>query len=141
MLQPPGVASPDHNLAMAMNQQLQSTFFGGLPQEIRDLIYANFWELSGSRQHVFEHDGVVTHFPCLLMPGEEDSRNREFEQLWNECQGRPAQSMVHDAKWARRMSSTWHEHWKCEEAMLLARDGGKRTESLFQSSLLVCKRM
>ncbi|KAK8105789.1 hypothetical protein PG999_009148 [Apiospora kogelbergensis] len=129
---------------MSADLQHQSTFFGGLPREIRDMIYLAMWDVSGTHQHVFEHSdggGNVTHFPCILAAGEEDSRNDEFEMLWRQQQAHRPRSLVKDPVWARRMSSTWHEHWKCEEAMMASREQGTRPGTLFLPSLLTCKRM
>lgn len=131
----------DVDLSSAMASQLQSDLFSRIPREIRDMIYVQLWEVSGPRQHVFEHEAGLTHWPCLLNDEEEDTRNKNFEALWHEQQGKHPQSMVHHATWARRMSSTWHEHWRCEEAMIDAKAEGKKTQALFLPSLLTCKRM
>ncbi|KAI1871875.1 hypothetical protein JX265_005861 [Neoarthrinium moseri] len=124
-----------------MEAQLQSTFFGRLPQEIRDILYREFWAASGIRQHIFEQDGCITHSPCIVNPGDEDTRNSDFDQMWHKRQTSRPQSLVHDANWARRMSSSWNEHWKCEEAMLHSRKSGTRTGTLFLPVLVSCKRM
>jgi hypothetical protein len=134
-------ASMDTNLEMTAAQQLQSTFFGLLPREIRDMVYTECWNISGQRQHVFEHEGVLTHSRCVLKLGEEDTRNQGFERLWNQHQARGQKGMVRDGKWARRMASTWNEHWRCEEAMRAARENGRGTYTLFLPCLLACRRM
>ncbi|KAK6076004.1 hypothetical protein SCUP234_07504 [Seiridium cupressi] len=54
--------------------------------------------------------------------GEKDTRNEDFEKVW-------------------RMSSTWHEHWRCEEIMLDAQAQGQEKGTLFLSNLLTCKRI
>ncbi|KAK9785936.1 hypothetical protein SCARD494_11605 [Seiridium cardinale] len=124
-----------------MEMQLQSDFFGELPREIRDMIYLQFWAVCGSRQHVFEQDGNMTHSPCILQAGEKDTTNEDFEKVWYEQQAKIPGSKLHSAKWARQMSSTWHEHWRCEETMLDAQAQGQEKGILFLSSLLTCKRM
>ncbi|KAK8011149.1 hypothetical protein PG990_010114 [Apiospora arundinis] len=140
----PGFISPGSDFTTSADLQHQSTFFGRLPREIRDMVYLAMWDVSGTHQHVFEYAegcGEVTHFPCILATGEEDSRNDEFEKLWRQQQARRPRSLVEDPVWARRMSSTWHEHWKCEEAMLASREEGRKPGTLFLPSLLTCKRM
>ncbi|ORY70439.1 uncharacterized protein BCR38DRAFT_106959 [Pseudomassariella vexata] len=122
--------------------QIQSTFFGILPREVRDMIYAEFWEVSGPRQHILhKDDGHLTHFPCIIGEDEKDERNEMFGVLWREQQKRQPRSLVVNTEWAERMSSTWQQHWKCEEAMKGAANEGKVTGTLFLTSLLACKRM
>lgn len=139
----PGFISPGIDLSSSADPQLQSVFFGRLPREIRDMIYHEMWEVSGSRQHVFEtEDGpTLGHFPCVLTPREKDTRNEDFERLWDRQQERRPRSLVVDAPWAERMASSWHEHWKCEEAMRASRASGSQTGTLFLPSLLTCRRM
>ncbi|RYP04583.1 hypothetical protein DL765_010139 [Monosporascus sp. GIB2] len=75
--------SPDRpGLQATASLQLCSAFFGKLPLEVREMIYSEFWVVSGVNQHVFSHNGRLTHCPCLLVPGEEDERNNEFEEVW-----------------------------------------------------------
>ncbi|KAH8203010.1 hypothetical protein TruAng_002844 [Truncatella angustata] len=124
-----------------MDLQLQSPFFFKLPREVRDMIYLDCWEVFGSRQHVFEHEGSTSYFPCLLEPGEQDSRNEDFEKLWRSQQAHQPKSMVHDAEWARRMSSAWQDHWRCEEAMLSCRAQGAKMNGPVTYSFLTCKRL
>lgn len=139
----PGFTSPGMDFAGSADPQLQSVFFGRLPREIRDMIYHAMWEVSGRRQHVFETgtDTALGHFPCVLAPGEKDTRNEDFEALWNRQQERRPRSLVVDAPWAERMASPWHEHWRCEEAMRASRASGRPTGTLFLPSLLACRRM
>ncbi|KAK7982048.1 hypothetical protein PG988_004286 [Apiospora saccharicola] len=140
----PGFISPGSDFTMTAELQHQSVLFGKLPREIRDMVYLAMWDVSGTQQHVFEHEdgsGDVTHFPCILAAGETDSRNDEFETMWHKQQARRPRSLVEDPVWARRMSSTWNEHWKCEEAMLARMGEGRKSETLFLPSLLTCRRM
>ncbi|KAK8051499.1 hypothetical protein PG993_002884 [Apiospora rasikravindrae] len=140
----PGFISPGSDFTMSADLQHQSVFFGKLPREIRDMVYLAMWDVSGTQQHIFEHEegsGHVTHFPCILATGEQDSRNHEFEKLWHRQQACRPRSLVEDPVWARRMSSTWNEHWRCEEAMLANREKGNKSSTLFLPSLLTCRRM
>lgn len=140
-LSPEGCAGR-YGFATTASLQLESSWFGKLPKEIRDMIYAEFWIVTGARQHVFKtSDGFLTHAPCQLVPGEEDGRNENFEEVWRRQQSRRPRSLVVNTKWAQRFSSDWNDHWRCEEAMKAA--GKKRglTPTLFLSSLLACRRM
>ncbi|KAK8080061.1 hypothetical protein PG997_007879 [Apiospora hydei] len=140
----PGFISPGSDFTMSADLQHQSVFFGKLPREIRDMVYLAMWDVSGTQQHVFEHEegsGHVTHFPCILAAGEQDNRNHEFEKLWRRQQALRPRSLVEDPVWAKRMSSPWNEHWKCEDAMLASREKGNKSCTLFLPSLLTCRRM
>ncbi|KAI1092221.1 hypothetical protein F5B19DRAFT_492647 [Rostrohypoxylon terebratum] len=127
------------------NPQLSSTLFGRLPLEIRDMIYVECWRASGLRQHVFLRDGRLTHWPCTLVSDERDERLEELHRMI-EVQGTQprsrTRSLVLHGKWARRFSSPWHNHWRCEEEMegSMADDEGTRSGTLFLSILLTCKR-
>ena len=134
---------PELMLTSKVKSEPSRKCFMDLPPEIRDMIYHEMWEVSGRRQHVFEtEDGsALGHFPCVLAPGEKDTRNEDFEALWDRQQERRPRSLVVDAPWAERMASPWHEHWKCEEAMRAGRASGSKTGTLFLPSLLACRRM
>jgi hypothetical protein len=148
-----GSALPDvAHLRATANLQLGSAFFGYLPAEIREMIYAECWLVSGLQQHVFlsRHSRQLTHSPCVLMPGETDGRNDEILRLMcyqgrNRRGSRSRCSLVVDEQWACRFSSPWHEHWRCEEEMLrsakVARNDGvnSRHRTLFLPILLMCK--
>ncbi|ETS83370.1 hypothetical protein PFICI_05246 [Pestalotiopsis fici W106-1] len=126
--------------------QSQSSFFGLLPREVRDMIYAHLWEASKSRQHVFQREGgSLTHYACTRPRDSSDERNEKFEKFWHRYRDQNPGSTVRDAIWAQRISSTWNEHWCCEEAMLKAEAGVKEskksTRSIFLSCLLACKQM
>ncbi|RYP89300.1 hypothetical protein DL769_000134 [Monosporascus sp. CRB-8-3] len=132
--------SPDRpGLQATASLQLSSAFFGKLPLELREMIYSGFWIVSGLNQHVFSRDGRLTHCLCLLVPGEEDERNVEFEEVWQNRRRSCTGSLVVDDKWASRFSSTWNDHWRCEEEMLS--DPARRRRTLFLPALLTCKRM
>ncbi|KAI8626555.1 hypothetical protein F5Y19DRAFT_220079 [Xylariaceae sp. FL1651] len=150
-----GSASPDvAHFRETANLQLGSTFFGRLPLEIREMIYAECWVASGSQQHVFlsRQDGRLTHSPCVLTPGEADERNSEIQRLMSR-QGQNRRglqsrsSLVVDEQWASRFSSPWYEHWRCEEEMLRFEKGARDHQShpyyqtLFLPILLACKRI
>ncbi|KAI0150750.1 hypothetical protein GGR57DRAFT_182085 [Xylariaceae sp. FL1272] len=143
-------ASPDvASFQRTAKVQLGSTFFSRLPLEIREMIYAECCVASGPKQHVFlsPHDGRLTHSPCLLEPGDHDERNDEIQRLMsrqgqNRRGSRCRSSLVVDGQWASRFASAWHEHWRCEEAMLQNSSDNehrRRPQTLFLSLLLLCK--
>lgn len=116
--------------------QPDSSLFGRLPPEIREMVYAECWAVSGLDQHVYRRDGRLYHFPC--QHSGTDRRNEQFEPIWKTTRRRSrCQSSLADETWAARLSSPWHDHWECEEAMVSA---GKPTGTLFLPLLLACKR-
>ncbi|KAI1255563.1 hypothetical protein MGN70_002677 [Eutypa lata] len=120
--------------------QLSSFFFGRLPLEVREMIYTEFWIVSGVQQHVFSRDGHLTHCPCLLVDNRDNERNDEFTEVWQKRRrSRTGSMVVDDDKWASRFSSTWNDHWKCEEEMMSNIKEYRCT--LFLPALLTCKRM
>ncbi|KAK7744305.1 hypothetical protein SLS62_010263 [Diatrype stigma] len=91
--------TPDRDaLRATADLQLGSSFFGRLPLEIREIIYSEFWIVSGLKQHIFRRDdGRLTHCPCLLADGkghggggggggyddgDDDKRDNEFAEVW-----------------------------------------------------------
>ncbi|KAI1267050.1 hypothetical protein F5Y18DRAFT_355059 [Xylariaceae sp. FL1019] len=145
-----GTAQPDvASFRRTAEDQRRSTFFGRLPLEIREMIYDECFVASGPKQHVFlsPSDGRLTHSPCLLEPGDQDARNDEIQRLMsrqgqNRRGSRSRSSLIVDGQWASRFASPWHEHWRCEEAMLQGTsDNGRRRrpQTLFLSLLLLCK--
>ncbi|KAI1109848.1 hypothetical protein F5Y14DRAFT_388887 [Nemania sp. NC0429] len=146
--------SPDvAHLRITANAQSHSAFFGHLPSEIREMIYAECWAVSGLRQHVYQsqHGLQLTHSPCILSRRQTDERNDEIRRLMC-CQGqnrrgsRSRSSLVVDGQWAARFSSPWHEHWPCEEEALRLEQSSRdqeshnRRQTLFLPILLLCKR-
>ncbi|RYP83200.1 hypothetical protein DL770_005424 [Monosporascus sp. CRB-9-2] len=132
--------SPDRpGLQATASLQLSSAFFGKLPLEAREMIYSEFWVVSGLNQHVFSHDDRLTHCLCLLVPGQEDERNEEFEEVWQNRRRSRTGSLVIEDEWSSRFSSTWNDHWRCEEEMLS--DPTRRQGTFFLPALLTCKRM
>ncbi|KAI0394138.1 hypothetical protein F5Y17DRAFT_271356 [Xylariaceae sp. FL0594] len=143
------------HLQSTADSQHQSTLFGRLPLEIREMIYTECWAASGLRHHVYlsPNGAGLAHSPCLLKPGQADERNAELQRLMS-CQGqnrrgsRSRSSLVVDRQWASRFSSPWHEHWPCEEEMLRRSADGRASEddahqthrTLFLPILLSCKR-
>ena len=119
--------------------QLSSSFFGKLPLEIRDIIYSEVWAASGLRQHVFSRDDRLVHCPCLLASGKDDKKDDEFEEVWQNRRRSRTGSIVVDEKWASRFSSSWNDHWICEEEMLS--NAKPKPHALFLPALLTCKRM
>ena len=119
--------------------QLVSPFFGRIPLEIRDMIYSELWTTSGPRQHVFSRNGRLAHCPCLLTEGKDDKKDDEFEEVWQNRRRSRTGSIMVDEKWASRFSSSWNDHWICEEEMLSDAKRGSRAP--FLPALLTCKRM
>ncbi|KAI1497756.1 hypothetical protein F5X99DRAFT_421092 [Biscogniauxia marginata] len=123
--------------------QLRSTFFGRLPLEIREMIYTECWVASGLKQHVFSCDGRLAHSLCVLAPGEVDTRNEEIYRMCRQ-NGRGSRSrfLTVDKRWASRFSSTWNDHWRCEEEMLSTKGakGHGHQRTLFLPMLLACRR-
>ncbi|KAH8681652.1 hypothetical protein BX600DRAFT_28834 [Xylariales sp. PMI_506] len=127
---------------MEIDPQLKSQLFGALSGEIRNMIYAEFWAVSGHRQHVFEAvGGRMSHFPCAMHAGEDDYRNEAFDEVWYRAQTKRPRAVVRSTIWAHRMSSSWNDHWRCEEAMMEARAQGKSAGTLFLPVILTCRRM
>ncbi|KAI0880567.1 uncharacterized protein GGS22DRAFT_83092 [Annulohypoxylon maeteangense] len=132
------------------NPQSGSILFGGLPLEIRDMIYVECWKVSGLNQHIFIRAGRLTHWPCALSSDEVDERPDELQRMLEaqETQRRSrTRSLKLDDKWTRRFSSPWHNHWRCEEEMEMMtneRTGldhlPRPNRTLFLPILLACKR-
>ncbi|KAH9889708.1 hypothetical protein F4778DRAFT_387922 [Xylariomycetidae sp. FL2044] len=148
--------------------QLDSTFFGRLPLEIREMIYAECWVVSGVKQHVFriknkDDESRLAHCPCVLGPAEADPRNDEMDRMMCTCHrmARLSRGFVVKKEWVPRFASTWNDHWRCEEEEeekkkkeeeeekkkkkeeeegVTAGDQG-RPRTLFLPILLTCKRM
>ncbi|KAI0110678.1 hypothetical protein F4776DRAFT_667551 [Hypoxylon sp. NC0597] len=150
---PPATAPNTERMRETANAQLDSTFFGKLPLEIRDMIYAECWKASGLKQHIFIRGGSLTHWPCTLPSHEPDERLEELQRMV-QVQEVPLRSRTRalrlDDKWAARFSSPWHEHWRCEEDMReKALDNvdtyqghpSHTQRTLFLPILLTCKRM
>lgn len=137
--------------------QLGSSFFGRLPPEIREMIYNECWIASGTTQHVFSsyetHEGRrarLTHFPCCKQPGDDDEMAAQHRQVCDASRAMRTRTMVVEELWASRFSSTWGDHWRCEEEMRLDDpdlhfDSSAKirpwTQTLFLPVLLTCKRM
>ncbi|KAI1206048.1 uncharacterized protein F4807DRAFT_243709 [Annulohypoxylon truncatum] len=146
----PAIAPDTARIRETADRQLGSILFGRLPLEIRDIIYAECWKASGLEQHVFIRDGRLTHWPCTLASDEVDERLEELQRMLEAQEFQPrsrTRSLVLDDKWARRFSSPWHNHWRCEEEMdeAIANEGGhcyspRSSRTLFLPILLACKR-
>ncbi|KAI2633557.1 hypothetical protein GGS26DRAFT_51116 [Hypomontagnella submonticulosa] len=130
------------------HRQFRSVLFGRLPREIREMIYIECWKASGIKQHVFIRNGRLTHSPCLLASDETDERLEELQRVLHK-QGSPqrwrTRSLALDNKWAGRFSSSWHEHWICEEEMkeVTANHGETHhchQRTIFLPMMLACKR-
>jgi hypothetical protein len=131
---------------LTADPQLSSPFFSLLPAEIRNLIYAEFWRLSSSRQHITlgPYDPPVvpewSHLPCITDPGAEDVRMARYA-----AENDSAAQTV----WGARLRSEWCLHWACEETardprhLAAGRAGSIRssTRTGFLDLLRTCKRM
>ena len=119
--------------------QLQSRLFS-LPLEIRQLIYLELWREAGLGQHIFIHRGGYTHAPCILSDqNAPDQRQVEVDRLWGDWES-PMGTCVENHLWARRLSSAWCNHWRCEERAA-ARSAKAPDRSPFLPMLVACKRM
>ncbi|KAK3389633.1 hypothetical protein B0H63DRAFT_464082 [Podospora didyma] len=119
-------------LAATANPQPLSPLFSTLPAEIRQLIYIEFWRLSGSdmRQHIFKRStrpeiqdsegrwgdltpppGLWTHVACVTDPRKPDVRYSNFQAVSTAIEHRQEAAL-----WASRLRSEWCIHWPCEEA-------------------------
>ncbi|KAI5919145.1 hypothetical protein F4810DRAFT_714743 [Camillea tinctor] len=122
--------------------QHDSSLFGRFPSEIRNMIYAECWAVSGLKQHIFSREGRLAHSPCVLAPGEVDTRNGEIHRMCRQGRRRSRpHSLPVENKWASRFSSAWQEHWGCEEEMSIhSVRTQKCPRTLFLPMLLACKR-
>ncbi|KAI1453865.1 hypothetical protein F4805DRAFT_461369 [Annulohypoxylon moriforme] len=146
------VITPDMAPNTTRMRETADSQFGSLlfmlPLEIRDMVYAECWKVSGFKQHIFMRDDRLTHWPCKLPSDEVDERFYEFQRMLeaqNNQRRSHTRSLKLDERWARRFSSPWQNHWRCEEEMLTDEEAGfdhpshpKRT--LFLPILLACKR-
>jgi hypothetical protein len=126
--------------AATADPQVLSNFFSVLPLEVRQMIYIEFWRLSGLRQHIFarKNSPYKTHAPCIIAQDQEDIRYDRFR----------AAKGGEIAMWETRLKSDWCFHWECEELdkstiKHSSNDPGgvRETWSPFLPSLLACKRM
>ncbi|KAJ1326923.1 hypothetical protein MN608_08372 [Microdochium nivale] len=120
------------------NLQLQSSLFGRLPAELRQLIYNECWLASGPQQHIFRNTGPgrvkrhgsaslddhspapqLTHFPCCKTDDDDDEIAAEHDHILEtrrRSRSRVSAYFV-DEVWSSRFDSPWLDHWRCEEAM------------------------
>lgn len=94
--------------AATADAQEPSAFFSALPLEIRQMIYVEFWRLTGLKQHVFSRvpiAGRLTHSPCITDPRAPDARHEKSQNSGGES----------SAVWERRFRTDWCVHWACEE--------------------------
>ncbi|KAI1340211.1 hypothetical protein F5Y15DRAFT_415099 [Xylariaceae sp. FL0016] len=130
-------------LQATAKSQLHTTFFGKLPLEVREMVYAECWIVSGLKQHVFTYGSKLTHSPCILAEGEVDTRLEQLEHINTLRRGSRLGSRPPsiDHKWASRFTSRWHDHWRCEEAMSEQEGDHGCVKTLFLPVLLTCKQM
>jgi hypothetical protein len=131
-----GPAIPTHHLDTTSHHQLQSTFFGKLPLEIRRQIYQELWASSGLDQHIYQKGGRFSHCPCTIDHDEPDERDELVELYRLEKDITDCDSFKNSAL-HQKLSSPWTKHWKCEEH--LSQNGAPLNPFLL--SLVSCKRM
>jgi len=127
--------------AATADVQEPSAFFSALPLEIRQMIYIEFWRLTGLKQHVFSRipiTGLLTHSPCITDPRAPDPRHEESQNGVGEG----------SAVWERRFRTGWCVHWACEELdrpevvpSNAAATPRRRPWSPFLPVMQTCKRM
>lgn len=104
--------APAFTPAPVTHHQGQSNFFRRLPPEIREQIYVEYWRIAGVDRHVFLQDSEFCFAPCIT----------DHDDPVDECQTSLAAEfgaspcVQQHEKWFKRMTSTWCNHWRCEEA-------------------------
>ena len=113
-----------------MHSQRESKLLSA-PAEIRRAIYAN---IIPSQIHAFLSQGRIQLSGCLqpnLGDDFHDGREREI---------RGEESS--QAKWARRLRSSWGPHWECEQVALAENtDLHEHGRNYIYNLLFVCKKM
>ncbi|KAM9875229.1 hypothetical protein VDGD_08151 [Verticillium dahliae] len=97
----------------APHNQGQSSFFRKLPLEVRQQIFAEFWQCAGLNRHVYLEDG---DFRFALCETDHDSTDDACQTgLAHDFYPQPR--VQNHPKWYGRMTSSWCNHWKCQESM------------------------
>ncbi|RXG44494.1 hypothetical protein VDGE_08151 [Verticillium dahliae] len=95
------------------HNQGQSSFFRKLPLEVRQQIFAEFWQCAGLNRHVYLEDG---DFRFALCETDHDSTDDACQTgLAHDFYPQPR--VQNHPKWYGRMTSSWCNHWKCQESM------------------------
>ncbi|WQF79310.1 hypothetical protein CDEST_04324 [Colletotrichum destructivum] len=114
--------------------------FSQLPPEIRHQIYQEYWVVSGVSRHAFLHNGKLVHSPCITDHEAPDERQAGVAKAFT-ASGSKAEVQSHPL-WAKRMTSKWCNHWRCEELWQDIQDGkdfdAHKTLS-YRSLLLSCR--
>lgn len=131
---PPAITT--HELETTSHHQLQSTFFGKLPLEIRRQIYEELWLSSGLNQHIYQKRGRFSHCPCVTDHDAADERDDIVENYRLEKSLTNSDSFT-DTALHRKLASPWTKHYRCEEN--LTQNGAPPNPFLL--TLLSCKRM
>ncbi|KAI1811694.1 hypothetical protein GGS20DRAFT_588280 [Poronia punctata] len=126
------------------NEQGGSTFFGKLPLEIRNMVYAHKW--SGAYDNMYHEprgrhlhfkDGHWLHTRCVM--AEQDDKDIDLIQAQMDLIHNTGQGDL--LAWQRRLASTWgHRHWRCEERV----EYGKPTaidRTDLGALMVVCKKI
>ncbi|KAM0328729.1 hypothetical protein ACHAQA_005142 [Verticillium albo-atrum] len=111
----------------------QSPFFRKLPLEIREQIYAEFWQCAGLNRHVYLEDDDFRFAICQTdHDAAEDSCQTGLAHDFY-----PEPMVQRHPKWYDRMTSPWCNHWKCEEAMRQKRKPGSGAKEA-RDDILTC---
>ncbi|KAK0715269.1 hypothetical protein B0H67DRAFT_645041 [Lasiosphaeris hirsuta] len=162
---------PDRDVFIATADPQSDSLFFSLPPEIRRAIYAEFWRVSGLRQHIVsvnDRDPVLPREPAIPHDSEPHPQDSDMyfrgyipPRIWAHvpCRTGPGEHDERYAKfnaathhrekreWASRLRSEWCGHWACEEsraAQLLASGFPRlshRPDLTFLPVLLTSKRM
>ncbi|KAI8682473.1 hypothetical protein NCS56_00370300 [Fusarium sp. Ph1] len=111
---------------MPFHSQSQSSFVARLPSEVREAIYLELWRCVGLRQHIVTHaryrrDGKLTEVHLVRWPC-----TTEFyvgNRLQEEVDALPIEMfnsvgrLANNIPYRRRDSSSWMDHWSCEERL------------------------
>ncbi|KAM0269628.1 hypothetical protein ACHAQH_009707 [Verticillium albo-atrum] len=113
-----------------------------LPLEVREQIYAEFWQCTGLDRHVYLEDD---DFRFALCETNHDAVDACQTGLAHDFYPEPM--VQRHQKWYNRMTSSWCNHWKCEESMRQRRVPGSNVKGTRDDLhpciplLLSCQRM
>lgn len=150
-------SSRDHTAPIQpcdMVEQLQSTFFTGLPPEIRRMIYTEVWRASNDTLRLHIHaasDGSkLTHTSCKCSAVESSLDEEDPMQMdsWPGWRGKNQPPRWFWHAWGLRLR--WGVHWRCQADAMTAwktRDDGTCVDERilrrgsYLDVFLTCKRM
>lgn len=109
-----------------------------VPREIRDIIFDHLWNDAGLAQHIVFQNGHYSAAKCLTAHSVPDNSLAEESASHGT-------SRFEDVVLWRRMTSSWGNHWRCEEFSHAGRSEQRQINdagsSLFLTLLLVCRQM